>query len=125
MSNDGWVTGMDLLCPVRYFMDVVGGKWKIAILCILADGKSHRYSHIRRRLGDVTNTMLAKSLQELEQEGVVNRIQYPEIPPRVEYTLTERGHSLIPVIVSMAKWGVEQSGESKDKIYCATCQAKK
>lgn len=119
----GWITGEGLLCPVRYFMDVVGGKWKIAILCILADGKPHRYNHIRRRLGDVTNTMLAKSLQELTEESIVTREQYPEIPPRVEYTLTEKGLSLIPIIVNMAKWGVEQSGESKDKIYCATCQA--
>lgn len=120
----GWVAGEDLLCPVRYFMDVAGGKWKISILCILSDGAPYRYSYIKKRLGDVTNTMLSKSLQELEKDGILSRKQYPEIPPRVEYRLTEKGLSLIPMIVSMGKWGVERCGEEKEKIYCKTCKSK-
>lgn len=84
----------------------------------------YRYSYIKKRLGDVTNTMLSKSLQELEKDGILNRKQYPEIPPRVEYSLTEKGLSLIPVIVCMGKWGLESCGEEKEKVYCKPCKSK-
>ena len=97
---------------------------KISILCILSDGDPYRYSYIRKRLGNITNTMLSKSLQELEKDGILNRKQYPEIPPKVEYSLTEKGLSLIPVIVGMGKWGVESCGEEKEEVYCKACKSK-
>lgn len=120
----GWVAGEDLSCSVRYFMDVVGGKWKISILCILSDGAPYRYSYIRKRLGYITNTTLSKSLQELEKDGILNRKQYPEIPSKVEYSLTEKGLSLIPVIVCMGKWGIESCDEEKEQVYCKACKSK-
>lgn len=119
--------GQELLCPVKNFMSVAGGKWKVSILCILADNEHHRYGNIKRRLINITNAMLSQSLQQLEVDGLVSRIQYNEIPPRVEYILTEKGKSIIPVIVSMAKWSVENSVPSQNcqtekKIFCSDCK---
>lgn len=116
------IKGEELLCPIKYFMDLVGGKWKVSILCVLSDGKPHRYGNIRKRLGNVTNTMLAKSLQELEFKGIINRVQYNEIPPRVEYSLTDKGDSLIPIVVDMAKWTVENNSSDGVKVQCKTCR---
>ena len=78
------------LCPIRYMLEIFGGKWKLPIVCILSGGIPVRYSTIKRRLGDITNAMLSHSLKELEAAGVVHREQYNEVPPRVEYTLTEK-----------------------------------
>lgn len=121
MSNKADFTGEELLCPIRYFLDVAGGKWKTSILCILATGKPQRYSLIRRKLGNITNTMLAQSLQQLEDEGMVDRMQYNEIPPRVEYRLTEKGMSMVPVLIKMAKWGNDNM-PSENQSYCLSCQ---
>lgn len=85
----------NLLCPIRYTIDIVGGKWKLPIICMLASGLPIRYSRIKRKLTGVTNMMLAQSLKELEASGIVHREQYNEIPPRVEYTLTDKGKSII------------------------------
>ncbi|MDD4844377.1 MAG: helix-turn-helix domain-containing protein [Anaerotignum sp.] len=97
----------NLLCPIRYALGIVGGKWKMPILCMLSKGKAMRYSSIKRRLGNVTNMMLAQSLKELEAAGIVHREQYNEIPPRVEYTLTEKRNSMVPVLAQFGMWGAE------------------
>lgn len=76
----------DELCPLRYMTKILGGKWKMSIICILSNLDAIRYSAIKRKLKDITDIMLAQSLRELSNEGLVNRIQYNEIPPRVEYT---------------------------------------
>ena len=84
-----------------------GGKWKTAIICILsADGTPKRYSVIKRRLRDITNVMLAQSLRELEAAGFVSREQFNEMPPRVEYALTERGMNALPFLSEAFKWAV-------------------
>lgn len=114
----------DLLCPIRYALDVVGGKWKLPIICMLAGGLPTRYSSIKRKLTGVTNMMLAQSLKELEATGLVHREQYNEVPPRVEYTLTEKGKSIIPPLVKLAEWGAENMHEVKTSTaFCATCQS--
>ena len=115
--------GEDLLCPIKYFLGIAGGKWKTSILCTLASGKPERYSRIRRKLGNITNTMLAQSLQQLEEEGMVDRIQYNEIPPRVEYSLTDKGKSIVPILLKMAKWGSENMEGSGQKPFCEECQS--
>ena len=94
----------ELLCPLRHMLDLFGGKWKLPIVCILSSGAPTRYSTIRRKLGDITNVMLAQSLKDLEAAGIIHREQYNEVPPRVEYTLTEEGRSVVPVLLHNAGW---------------------
>ncbi len=117
MTND------NNICPLRYLTEVFGGKWKMPILCILADSKPKRYSVIKRRIGDITNMMLAQSLKELEAAGMVSRKQYNEIPPRVEYALTERGRSALPMLTAAAEWAVHELAEKGLCVKCSECQS--
>lgn len=115
-----------LLCPVKHFMEIVGGKWKVSIICILSDGKSHRYGNIKKRLINITNTMLAQSLHQLEDHNIVERTQYNEIPPRVEYKLTPVGQSILPIVLEMHKWSINNSEVLKQNcsgvIFCNDCK---
>lgn len=96
------------ICPVVYTMSVIGKKWRIPILWHLADEGTLRYNEIKRGVVGITNIMLTQSLRELEEYGLVERIQYSEIPPRVEYQLSERGKTLIPILNSFHEWGTKQ-----------------
>ena len=119
-----YLAGENLLCPIRYAIDVVGGKWKLPIICLLASGLPTRYSSIKRKLTGVTNMMLSQSLKELEAFGIVHREQYNEVPPRVEYTLTDKGKSIIPPLVKLAEWGAGHMQEDKTcTAFCATCKS--
>lgn len=118
------LAGEDILCPVRYSLDIVGGKWKLPILCMLASGEPSRYSAIKRRLGDITNMMLAQSLKDLEAAGMLHREQYNEVPPRVEYALSEKGASIVPVLIQLGTWGAENmKKDSACGTKCERCQA--
>ena len=108
------------ICPLRYLAEVFGGKWKMPILCILSAEKPQRYSVIKRRIGDITNMMLAQSLKELEASGMVNRVQFNEIPPHVEYSLTDKGRSALPMLTAAAEWALHELGE---KGLCANCES--
>lgn len=115
-----------LLCPIRYALDVVGGKWKLPIICMLAGEQPVRYSSIKRKLSSITNMMLAQSLKELEAAGLVHRKQYNEVPPRVEYTLTPKGKSIIPPLTNLAEWGIDNMSQDKSgSAFCNTCQSTK
>ena len=109
-------------CPLRYILNIFSGKWKLPIVCMLATDKPLRYSSIKRKIGDITNVMLSQSLKELERDGIVHREQYNEVPPRVEYTLTEKGQSVVPIIAQAAAWAVEdmQKG-SACGVHCEKC----
>ncbi|BBB90906.1 MAG TPA: helix-turn-helix domain-containing protein [Methylomusa anaerophila] len=112
------------LCPLRFTVDVIGGKWKLPIICMLANGLPTRYSSIKRKLTGITNMMLSQSLKELEASGIIHREQYNEIPPRVEYTLTDKGKSIIPPLIKLAEWGAEHMQEGKTcAVFCDTCQS--
>lgn len=91
-------------CPVEATLELIGGKWKGIVLYYLLDGRL-RFSELKRRIGCVTQRMLTKQLRELEAGGLVNRIVYAEVPPRVEYELTEAGMSLKPIVNSLKTWG--------------------
>lgn len=118
--------GEELLCPLRYAIDVVGGKWKLPIICMLASGLPTRYSSIKRKLMGITNMMLSQSLKELEAANIVHREQYNEVPPRVEYTITDKGKSIIPPLVQLAEWGAGHIQEDKAcSVFCKTCQSMK
>lgn len=113
----------ELLCPIRYMNDIFGGKWKQPIICMLASGNPIRYSTIKRRLTGITNMMLSQSLKELESASIVHRKQYNEVPPRVEYTLTEKGKSIVPILAQVAAWAMENmQRESACGAYCEKCQ---
>ncbi|MCH4053338.1 MAG: helix-turn-helix transcriptional regulator [Atopobiaceae bacterium] len=104
-SADPSVTGAG--CSLRRVLDAVGGKWKILLLVALSQADELRYGELRRLVFGITNTMLATSLKELEADGLVLRTQYPEMPVRVEYRLTDRGRSLIPILMELKDWGDE------------------
>lgn len=91
-------------CSVEATLDLIGGKWKGVILHHLME-ETMRFSAFRRRMPNVTQRMLTNQLRELENDGLITRTIYPEVPPRVEYRLTERGQSLRPIIAALRAWG--------------------
>lgn len=91
-------------CPVRNVLDRFGDKWSVLILCLLHHFKTLRFNELNRGIPDISQKMLTVTLRSLEADGLVSRKIYPEIPPRVEYQLTEMGISLIPHITSLTKW---------------------
>ena len=92
-------------CGLKKVINIVGGKWKIMILCVIDNNEVVRYGEIRRTVHGITNTMLANSLKELEADGLVERKMYDEMPVRVEYNLTDKAKSLIPILLELKKWG--------------------
>ena len=92
-------------CPVTPVIQMLQGKWKLQILYELCIQSPMRFGVLRKVLKPITNTMLVNALKELEADGLVHRKQYNEIPPRVEYSLTELGRSLAPVLGAMQTWG--------------------
>lgn len=105
MSLDNLET--TFVCPLEYSMSVFGGKWKPRILCILYKNKLLRYNQIRSELNGITDIMLSKSLKELEENDMIIRKQYNQIPPKVEYSLSPKGDSAIPILIDIMKWGRE------------------
>ncbi len=92
-------------CGLKKVIDIVGGKWKIMILCVIDYQGVVRYGELNRAVHGITNTMLANSLKELETGGLVDRKQYDEMPVRVEYSLTDKAKTLIPILLELKKWG--------------------
>ena len=92
-------------CGLKKVLDIVGGKWKIMILCVIDKEGTIRYGELRRRVFGITNTMLANSLKEMEADGLVERTQYMEMPVRVEYSLTSKAESIVPILLQLKKWG--------------------
>ena len=101
-------------CPILHVFRRIGGKWKLPILWHLADQDAVRYNELKRSVRGVTNMMLTKCLRELEDYGLVIRRQYNEVPPRVEYSLTERGKKLLPALAELYAWGREQLDFEKE-----------
>jgi DNA-binding HxlR family transcriptional regulator len=89
---------------VEATLEVIGGKWKCVILCYLTRGKK-RTSELKRLMPDITQKMLTQQLRELEEDGVINRIVYNQVPPKVEYELSEYGESLEGILNSLCTWG--------------------
>lgn len=97
-------------CPILYAMNLIGQKWKLPILWYLADAENQtlRCRELERKVVGITATMLTKCLRELEQDKFIVRKQYNTIPPTVEYSLAERGKTLIPALESVYQWAEEQ-----------------
>ena len=102
-------------CPILYAMKIIGQKWKLPILWYIADAKNQtmRYKELERKVVGITATMLTKCLRELEADSLIHRKQYSTIPPTVEYSLTERGMTLIPALESVYQWAEEQMSTKK------------
>ena len=113
----------DIRCPLEYGLDVFGGKWKSRIICVLAEQKILRYSTLRREMSNITDAVLAAMLKELLADGIIVRRQFDEIPPRVEYSLTEKGESVVPILQSICRWAGIYHTESSERALpqCQKC----
>lgn len=99
-------------CMVMKTLQLLGGKWRLLVLYQLAKRPSYRFGELRRSIPNITNTMLTNTLRELEEAGLVHREQFNEIPPHVEYSITDMGKDLFPVFFEMARWGSRYFSES-------------
>ena len=97
-------------CPVVNTLDIIGGKWKVLILYYL-NSETRRFNELQRLLAGITQRMLTLQLRELEHDGIVHREVYPQVPPKVEYSLTAFGRTLMPVIEAMHRWGEQYAAE--------------
>ena len=93
-------------CTITTTLRMMGGKWKSVILWHLIN-RTRRFSELKHLIPDITQKMLTQQLRELEEDGLIRRKVYAEVPPRVEYSLTAYGRTLIPVLNAMAQWGLE------------------
>jgi DNA-binding HxlR family transcriptional regulator len=96
-----------LQCPVTTALSVIGGKWKVIILWHLKEGGVKRFGELQRLVRGISQKMLTQELRDLEESGLVSRKVYPVVPPKVEYSLTETGWSLKPVLEQLCDWGKE------------------
>ena len=103
-------------CPLGEAIRLVGGRWKIRILCALRLDGTLRYGEIKGKAAGITPAVLSSTMKELEADGLVTRVQYEEIPPRVEYTITERGAQLMPILHRLAHWAKNEPFDSDDEI---------
>lgn len=91
-------------CPMQIGLNILAGKWKLRIIWFLSKGPV-RFNELQRLLGNITTKTLTSQLRELEEQGIVRRVVYPETPPRVEYTLTELGKTMNPILKELCDWG--------------------
>ena len=99
-------------CPVETTLMLIGSKWKVLILRDLMDG-TRRFSELKKSIGAITQKVLTSNLRDMEARGLLTRTVYPEVPPRVEYTLTETGYSLKPILDSMVDWGIAYKNQAE------------
>ncbi|MEO1448160.1 MAG: helix-turn-helix domain-containing protein [Bacteroidota bacterium] len=106
-------------CPITIFMEHIGGKWKPVILWLLVLRDVMRFSELQRGIDGISQKMLAQQLKDLEKQGLIQRKVYPEVPPKVEYSLTAKGQSLEPVLASIIKWTNHHfPAEKNEKVRC-------
>ena len=118
MDIESWFK-KNVRCPLDMTFAVIGGKYKVKIIYFLI-GQTLRFSEIQRCIDDATPKMLSRQLHELENDGIIHRELYPVVPPKTEYSLTERGRSLIPLIVMMYQWGEKLFNEYGIQNTCKT-----
>ena len=92
------------ICPVRNVVARFGNKWALLVILVLSENESIRYNELRRKIPDISSRVLSGTLRTLEADGLVDRRFYQEVPPRVEYSLTDTGRSLVPIIIQLTEW---------------------
>lgn len=101
-------------CPLTFALNLIAGKWRLPIIWALNKNGTLRYNELKRNIHGITNMMLTQSLRELEMDGIIRRKQFMEVPPRVEYSLTENGQNLIPALKALADWGEKMKNSYDD-----------
>ncbi|MBR4469978.1 MAG: helix-turn-helix transcriptional regulator [Erysipelotrichaceae bacterium] len=114
----------EMTCPLSATLSVLEGKYKIYIIFYLI-GRTLRYSQLQKLIPDATPKMLSQQLKALEEQGIINRKLYPVVPPRTDYSLTEKGQSLVPIIFAMYQWGEEIFRENGKEDYCSLDEIKR
>ncbi len=117
----------DIRCPLEYGLTIFGGKWKSRIICVLSTNEKLRYSEIRKEMYNITDAVLAATLKDLIEDGIVNRKSYDEIPPRVEYSLTEKGKSVVPILQQICQWSgiFYKKSDKNEMVQCQKCDYNK
>ena len=110
-------------CPVEATLEVIGGKWKGVILYHLLE-RTYRFGELKKVMPTITQHTLTKQLRELEADGVISRTVYPEVPPRVEYELTEFGRTLEDLLLMMRRWGESFKARRADDLTAADVSAR-
>lgn len=91
--------------PFGYTLSMIGGKWRLVILYWLVEYETIRFNELQRKIGTITYKTLSSQLKEMIEDGLIIRREYPQIPPKVEYSLSEKGRSLLPIMEAMCEWG--------------------
>lgn len=113
----------DIRCPLEYGLAIFGGKWKSRIICVLSVNENLRYSELRKEMYNITDAVLASTLKDLMEDGMIDRKSYDEIPPRVEYSLTQKGRSVVPILKSICQWSdifYKEEGQN-EMVQCQKC----
>lgn len=111
-----------MLCPIEYALEIFGGKWKVPCICMISHLGHVRYGNLKHELQDISDPVLASVLKELHSTGIIQRIQYNEIPPKVEYSLTTKGISLLPILQQVCSWVTEHNENDKYKKQILPCR---
>ena len=116
-------TEKEIRCPLEYGLEIFGGKWKARVICVLGALGSLRYSQLRKELGNITDAVLSATVKDLIGNGMVERQAFDEIPPRVEYTLSGKGRSVLPILQGICRWSGHYYKEREDApmIHCRRC----
>ena len=104
-----------IICPVQHSLNILGGKWKLPILHALHKGSPKRFKELEREIEGITPTMLTTQLRDLEKNKIINRQIFATVPPTVEYSLTELGQTIKPLIYEIKKWGIHHIRQTEEK----------
>ena len=113
----------DISCPLEYGLEVFGSKWKSRIICVLAARGTLRYSALRKEMGNITDAVLATTLKKLIEDGIILRQQFNKIPPHVEYSLSPKGTSVVPILQNIYHWAGAYHKEDNENtlVQCQKC----
>ncbi|WP_300297989.1 winged helix-turn-helix transcriptional regulator [Anaerosolibacter sp.] len=110
MNNQGLYKSHLDGCPLTFALNLIGGKWRLPIIWALNKNGTMRYNELQKSIEGITNMMLTQTLRDLELSNIIDRKQFMEVPPRVEYSLTDNGENLIPALKALATWGDRMKG---------------
>lgn len=115
---------VEIRCPLEYGLNIFSGKWKSRIIYLLAVNGPVRYSTLRKEIGNISDAVLASVLKEMMADNIIRREQFGEIPPRVEYSLTEKGRSALPMLFNICQWAAQYVSIDEDRIFpqCDECK---